>query len=283
LLEKACKDSDPAVLHLPLEKTPDILLRIVNEELRSMEKLAVACSELKGDESQFKYKADTRHLEFMEAWTNCNQEEDLEAMANAFATLGDQSGATIITGNRNLNAVYRACTMRKRQPLGQSLDERSESWIRYWHAKLMDGDVANLPGQFKAIPNVISSGSPVSTVSPECICATLKTVFQEIRPRVPAGLKRALFTETALIKLHAFVDGNGRISRFIFNWEMESAGLDARLVTPLSKNCLPTSLDQAILNINVNQLYEDFCRIYDDGNLQLETFNHFMDETDVNA
>ena len=102
-------------------------------------------------------------------------------------------------------------------------------------------------------------------------------VLREISPGVPAGPRRALFAFVAVIQLHAFDDGNGRLERFIFNWEMENAGLDGMLLTQTYKKRVPASLDQATMNSNVMLLLEDLCRIYDEGSRQLEAFNQFMD------
>ena len=72
----------------------------------------------------------------------------------------------------------------------------------------------------------------------------------------------------AICRIHGFVDGNGRVARFLFGWELECAGLPPVLWTPgLLKKGLVHCLDQALYSNN----FEAFQHVLQQAQSQTET------------
>jgi hypothetical protein len=123
------------------------------------------------------------------------------------------------------------------------------------------------PGQFKAVTNAI--GNRFLT-PPENVAGTFRAMLADFRPTVPAGLPRAVFMYVAVTMIHGFADGNGRLSRFIMNWEAESAGLPA-IVIPLKLRAQFTrSMDTAWFAGQLDPLLADLIKAFDETDLLLK-------------
>jgi hypothetical protein len=141
--------------------------------------------------------------------------------------------------------VYRAWQSvrdRRQGSVAAIKEHTGEAWLRYWHYRLAEDSPLYLPGMFKIAPNSIGLHA---TVAPQHLITSCSTLMNEIHPNQPVGMGRALFMLTAIARIHAFVDGNGRLARFVFSWELEQAGLPVILFHPDMRWTLIACLDQA--------------------------------------
>jgi len=270
VLDEALEAGNPEVLGGALRRAPALLSEPDVQAIDRFERLAAACSELEPVPPQCIYPCDVGRLAFLEAWSNTDGRMDPETVAAALAALEDGQSNR---GARDLRTLYEVIQMRRRTPLTDQVDEHGESWLRYWHARLLAGERTAFPGQFKFIPNLSAGRNP--TVLPEHVQGTLSIIFAKLRPRVPAGIGRALFMIAALINLHAFKDGNGRLARFIYNWEMENAGMHAT-IRSASYRDLPAMMDLALSRQDVKPACETLLRMHEETREALASLNAFI-------
>ncbi|HKX56087.1 MAG TPA: Fic family protein, partial [Xanthomonadales bacterium] len=117
-----------------------------------------------------------------------------------------------------------------------------EAWLRYWHYRLFNSSATVFPGLFKFAPNSIGLHQ---TTAPQCLVRTVRLLLDEIHPSMPAGPGRACFLLVAIAWIHAFVDGNGRLARFVFAGELEAAGMEPILLLTQTRKAMTDCQDQA--------------------------------------
>lgn len=273
-LDESVESGRPEALDRHLRGAPAMLLAPDSGSTRMLERLAAACSELEPAPMDCRYDADTRHLPFLEAWSNCNGKPDHVVMADALRSLQDEGGPGRHGSDRDLSGYREAISLRRRRPLDGELETRGESWLRYWHALLLRSEEQAFPGQFKLVPNL--AGRHLRTVPPENVQGTVKALLEEFRPGVPAGMGRALFMKIAIVGLHAFKDGNGRLARFLYNWELESQGMDPSMLIPACKRELAAGMDIAMERAEIRPACEAMLRMHRETATALEAFNQFM-------
>jgi len=164
-------------------------------------------------------------------------------MAGVYKRLAEPSTDTdSFPHSREILNAWR--TIRDRAAFSADLlqGDEGEAWLRYWHACLLSETPEKFPGQYKAVTNAIGN-RPLTP--PENVAGTIRVLLADIRPTLPAGLAQAVFMYVAVNMIHGFADGNGRLSRFILNWEAESAAAPL-LVIPLNMRAqLTQSMDTA--------------------------------------
>ena len=107
------------------------------------------------------------------------------------------------------------------------------AWLRYWHAFLTAHRREMSPGQLKAFPNSVIVNPDVERTAPGLVEGTLEHVYANAGPALARGAARAALVYYVIADVHPFVDGNGRLGRFLMNRELAAAGL-APVVTPRS-------------------------------------------------
>jgi tetratricopeptide (TPR) repeat protein len=100
-----------------------------------------------------------------------------------------------------------------------------ETWIRYLHAFLTWHRPEMLPGQFKSTQNLVRMNPLEKRAVPLRVAGTFRQFFEAVYGLAPPGAGRAALVYHAMAKIHGFVDGNGRLGRFLLNRELEAAGL----------------------------------------------------------
>jgi hypothetical protein len=99
-----------------------------------------------------------------------------------------------------------------------------EAWLRLRHARLVSHRAELRPGQFKLFNNLVGTAVHMPRTPPTQVAATLRVLLTEVAPRIPAGAARIVFLYSAIVEVHAFTDGNGRVVRFAFNRWLVGAG-----------------------------------------------------------
>jgi hypothetical protein len=87
-------------------------------------------------------------------------------------------------------------------------------------------------------------------------------------------LAKAVFMYVAVNMIHGFADGNGRLSRFILNWEAESAATPL-IVMPLNLRAqLTQSMDTAWFEGRLEPLVASIGESYAETDQLLQHLNH---------
>ncbi len=102
---------------------------------------------------------------------------------------------------------------------------KAELQLRYWHALACKDSSELQPGHFKYVVNWIPTNPNQRRVSPAQASGTFRHFIEAIYGKLEPGYGRAATVYMALVDLHLFSDGNGRIARNWLNRELEWAGL----------------------------------------------------------
>jgi tetratricopeptide (TPR) repeat protein len=146
-----------------------------------------------------------------------------------------------VEGNNNLEtlkvsqvaAFARAVVIARRSYEEEGLSEPigGELCIRHYHALITQNQSGFLPGQFKLLPNQIANNPAFPLVHPLAVTGTLRRFFTDVYSNAEPGIARGALINYALTRIHPFVDGNGRLGRFLLNRELDTAG-HAPLLVP---------------------------------------------------
>lgn len=218
-------------LQSALKGTPENLLHPDQRSVDKLWSLAALCRDYEFDPQQFGYTADTSHLPFIEACAQCKFEGNADEMAGLYKRLAKPTTSTDQSpDSRDILNAWRI--IRDRAAFSSDLLQgtEGEAWLRYWHARLLSDTPEKLPGQYKAVTNAVGNRT---LTPPENVAGTVRVLLADIRPTLPAGWAKTVFMYVAVNKIHGFGDGNGRLSRFLLNWETESAQLPL-IVIPLN-------------------------------------------------
>ena len=149
-------------------------------------------------------------------------------------------------------AAWRVLSDRNRLDSALLAGHHAEAWLCLWHARLMSGHPESLPGQYKLAWNRIGYHP---TTPPAAVSATLNIVLTDLLPKLTAGYPRAVFLYLAISKIHAFVDGNGRLARCMMGWECRSRGLPPVVMTPAFHDQHVAGLRVALDGGNIDALW----------------------------
>jgi len=100
-----------------------------------------------------------------------------------------------------------------------------EGWLRWRHAQIVGHRTDLRPGQIKIINNLIGNAPDTPLTTAARFPATLQAILSELAPRIPSGAWRAVYLYAALLRMHPFADGNGRVMRLFLNLQLVRAGL----------------------------------------------------------
>ncbi len=246
-LEEAVRMSSLEPLQDALRRTPEVLLRTDSRMALRLEELARAAREtqwpeFRGAELQLENDGNDLPLyAFIEACLISRASEQ----ASGIVRLWTQLQANLAAAQRELPAsLWNAWQAIRDRQAGQLLlsGTNGEAWLRYWHYRLFQQSAEDFPGQFKFAPNSIGLHR---TTAPQHLVQALRCALDELGPTVQPGFGRACFMLVAIAWIHPFVDGNGRMSRFAFAAEVESAGLPPVLLLTQARKDLTACQDQA--------------------------------------
>ena len=243
VLRQSVRTGNVSELQAALADTPGNLLQADQRSVDKLWSLAAQCRDFEFDQQQFDYTAETSHLPFIEACAQCKLEGGADEMVRMYQFLANPSADTeSVPGSREILNAWRIIRDRAAFSADLLQGDEGEAWLRYWHARLLNETPEKLPGQYKAITNAIGPGF---LTPPENVASTFCTLLADVRITLPAGWAKAVFMYVAINKVHGFADGNGRLSRFILNWEAGSAATPL-IVMPLNLRAqLTQSMDTA--------------------------------------
>ena len=118
-----------------------------------------------------------------------------------------------------------------------------EAWIRFWHATLTWHRPRLASGLIKISSTWMTARPLVRWTPPEQVAGTLRGLFTEVYPQFSPGPCRAAGAYFAVLELHGFVDGNGRLARFLANRELVAAGFHPMLLSDSMRRRLSNVLE----------------------------------------
>lgn len=243
-IAKALEESSVDHLHRALTHTPAELSQTDPGSLQKLAELADMCRAYAFATGLTDTTAGDNRLAFIEACAHCKL--DRESVVALAKDADIATGPTASAGDTQVEEVFRvwqAILGRRGADIGDLSRTEGEAWLRYWHARLLQGTPEAQPGQYKAIQNTIGRETPPP---PETVPGAYRAVLADLRTSVPAGLPRGVFMLLALNLVHGFADGNGRLSRFLLAWELEAAGLPAISIPAELRDEYATALVRAL-------------------------------------
>jgi len=125
-----------------------------------------------------------------------------------------------------------AVRLRRSGMLSFDLSPWPDAVLRYIHWVILNGldDAKYCPGHFKLQPNKVDGILRERRADPEHVIGTVRHFYGELLPRVAAAEARAMLVYVMVIKAHCFIDGNGRVARFLMNQELQNKGSNPALI-----------------------------------------------------
>ncbi len=273
-LREAVRTGSMSELHHALQQGPASLLQPDRKITDKLAELAVLCRDFPFNPDDFRYTADTACLPFLEACAQCKINSDPALMRELHKVINNSTQPGSDRRNAEIKNALRVIAERRRLAADVLRGVDGEAWLRYWHARLLDGTPDRLPGQYKAIPNTIGHLMPPT---PERVAGTYRSLLAELLPDMPGGLASAVFMLVAVSLIHGFGDGNGRLSRFLLSWECESAGLEAIVIPVEFRLQVARALQTAILEGELETLVAVLKEAHIGTGTLLQQLNEFND------
>ena len=254
-------------------RTRPQLLSRCSRSTRLMDKLAESARQLEWNQRQFTLAGKQDHVPFLEAAAHCKLDPHVDSLLITHNSLNKGAQLPAAAVERDLPALYQACRDRANISMDEHFEGRGEAWIHYWHARLTAKDSNAFPGQFKPVPNAIGFAEQVPATPPGLVPGTLRHMLNEVCPTVPAGIPRATFLLVVLIQMHAFKDGNGRLARFIFSWQLESQGMHPLIVMSPARRNYVKGLTESRNEQSLQPMLDSLVSTYRDAQQTLNEFN----------
>lgn len=245
-LEQSVACENPRELHAAVAATPDSCLAADDECLALLSDLARSLSS--GVKTGgFRPRAQTpQGWPLIEAHFALHRGDTLEDLGRSRAQLRHvtPSGPPAMLPREIEDLVrYEAAVRRRGQWMSPDLDGVGwECRIRYCHAFLTWHRPEFFPGHFKPTQNLVRANPIEKRAAPWRVAGTFRQFFETVYVLASPGPGRAALVYHAFAKIHGFVDGNGRLGRFLLNRELEAAGLGP-IVIP---DCLKEHMAAAI-------------------------------------
>ncbi len=249
VISNAAESGNIRELQQALVRAPEVLMQVdprAFDQLRSMAQAAqrFVGNEFYAQDRSADQRLDPQWLAFAEACLLCRAADTGSAMANIWQAIqpGQADVSSVDVTQLKVLKVWHSIMDRRHLPIVFDDCSAGEASLRYWHFRLLAESAASFPGLFKFTRNSIGLHQ---TTGPQHLIATVRMIMNESAPSVPAGEARGLFMLAAISRIHAFVDGNGRLARFMFNRELEQSGCQAILFLPEMRKTLTVCLDAA--------------------------------------
>lgn len=141
--------------------------------------------------------------------------EETKAILNngTVMTAKDNREVNEIINHRQAFIYVRECLLAK-EPL-------TEKIIKEMHRLLMENIMVG--GVYRTI-NVFIPGAKYTPLPPNDVQLALKRFYHKIVDEGIDPLSLAAYTHTEILKIHPFIDGNGRIARLLMNYQLMGHG-----------------------------------------------------------
>lgn len=165
----------------------------------------------------------------IEAHFSLHEGDTVESYLSATARVGASSPSVERNG---VSQYANAVRLRRNGKLSIGLSPWPDAILRFVHWVLLHGvdDAKYCPGHFKLQPNKVDGSLREKRADPEHVVGTVRHFYGELLPRVAAAEARAMLVYVVVIKAHCFIDGNGRVARFLINQELENMGSNPVLI-----------------------------------------------------
>ena len=230
IIAQAVAQGDDALLAEAIKPTPDVALALDDAKLAAFRDLAQKAG------GPVRERENMRFARGLPSWVDwplfeahfaLHRGDSLEAVLGSRALLhaakadlyADQRAVT-----RKLQRYVRAIALRRALPPAGDTGAASEARLRFWHAAISPDSEEFFGGQIKPSLNYVSTNPLVLRTPPAAVAGTLRRLLSEHRERAPPGPWRAALLYFAIVDMHGFRDGNGRLARFLINVELEAAG-----------------------------------------------------------
>lgn len=249
IIKDASESGDITGLQHALLQAPEVLLQTDSQTNERLQAMAQACQkwvvdDVVTDGASVDPLLDPVQIAFVEACLLCRAADKAVDMANIWRAIHmAQSNVSLLDEKqRNVFGVWRSVLDRGHLPIALNDHSKGEAWLRYWHFRVLHDKAAALPGFFKFSRNSIGVHQ---TTAPQYLIESVRMLMNETAPGVPAGEARAVYMLAAINEIHAFTDGNGRLARFVFNRELQQAGLQTILFFPDMRKTMTECLQAA--------------------------------------
>ncbi|MEP7328759.1 MAG: tetratricopeptide repeat protein, partial [Betaproteobacteria bacterium] len=184
-----------------------------------------------------------------------------QKLLNAAAAKSEADHATDI---RKLQRYMRAIELRRTMSPPARTPAAREARLRFWHAAIGLDDDDFLAGQVKPTPNFVSTNPHVARTPPNAVAGTWRRLLTEHHDRAQPGPWRAALLYFAIVDMHGFRDGNGRLARFMMNVELEAAGYHPIVHTDRLIKSMAAALSAIRHMDDLEPLVDLFARASDD-------------------
>lgn len=160
--------------------------------------------------------------------------------------------------DRALAQCADAVRWRRAGGLAPLLARHPETALRYCHWLILHGldDAKFVPGHFKLQPNRVAHNATEPRAEPHCVVATIRQCLGELLPGVAGAEARAALLFLLAAKSHCFIDGNGRVGRFLVNFELERQGHAPVLVPAALKKPIGMALREIYQSRDIAPMIE---------------------------
>ncbi len=125
-----------------------------------------------------------------------------------------------------------------------------------WYVKLFTPSVtagilkaSNLAGYRNA--QVYIKGSMHTPLNPDAVRDAMPVLFDLLKEETEASV-RAVLGHFIFVYIHPYMDGNGRIGRFLFNVMLASGGYSWTVIPHAKRDSYMEALEQASVNSDIN-------------------------------
>ncbi len=178
----------------------------------------------------------------------------------------------ISVGGKSLREIYEVVNHRKAfQYCGECLNNKiplDEKIVKELHALLMENILEG--GIYRSV-DVSISGSEVNPPSPNKVYSEIKLFYDDLQNKqFQNELELAAFTHLEFVRIHPFVDGNGRTARMMMNYQLLSKGLLPIAISNDTREEYINSIQSYILHQDIRP----FLKII--GDLEETQINYYM-------
>jgi len=230
LIVQAVAQGNDAMLARAVSMTPDVALTLDAPRVEMLRSLSLKTG------GPVRDRENERFARGLPAWSGwpvfeahfaLHGGDDVAAIAGTAEVLRAAAAipdAEQVLSTRKLRSFVRAIALRRTLPPAAATPAAGEARLRFWHATIGLDDADYFAGQVKPIPNLVSTNPSVIRTPLDAVPGTWRKLMGEYRSRAQPGPWRAALLYFAIVDIHGFRNGNGRLARFMMNVELEAAG-----------------------------------------------------------